>query len=76
MSEALMVDCPRCNGTGKVTSPPLGVLAAAAWEAHKDSGSLRLIHAVKTLRCWTGMGLKDAKDAIEAQRLVPLENTE
>lgn len=72
-----MVDCPRCNGTGKVTSPPLGVLAAAAWEAHNDSNdTLRLIQAVRTLRGWTGMGLKNAKDAIEAQRLVPLENTE
>lgn len=67
-NEALMVDCPRCMGSGKVLSPPLTILAAAAWEAHKDDGNYGYIKAIRTLRCWTGMGLKEAKDAINSQR--------
>ena len=60
----LLVDCPRCNGSGKVSAPTLETLAATAWAAHEDDPH-RFIHAIKTLRSWTGMELRDAKDAIE-----------
>ena len=59
--------CPRCGGTGQVSVSQSAWLAAAAWEAHADD-DLGFIKAIRTLRGWTGMGLKDAKDAIEAAR--------
>ena len=65
MSE--MKPCPRCGGTGQVSVGQSAWLAAAAWEAYADD-DLGFIKAIKALRGWTGMSLKDAKDAIEAAR--------
>jgi hypothetical protein len=67
-SAHLIIDCPRCAGTGKVDGERLSTLAAIAWEAHKNDEHLPFIQAVKMFRAWTGMGLHDAKDAIERAR--------
>ena len=60
----LLVDCPHCHGSGKVSAPHLETLAATAWAFHKGD-ELQLIKAIKTLRGWTGMSLRESKNAIE-----------
>ena len=65
----VMVPCPRCDGTGLISTSRVSWYAAVAWETHKDD-ECGYVEAIKMLRSWTGLSLKDAKDAIERARAI------
>lgn len=71
----LHMPCPRCAGSGKVVIEDLKRLAAVAWEAHRDEAH-GFIYAIRTLRGWTGLGLREAKDAIESAQREPARTEE
>ena len=59
--------------TFKLNEFYLAELAKYVWKQNNQDGMPRVVQAIKELRAVTGLGLKEAKDLIEANRAPPVD---